>query len=94
MTISFVHAHTDPRTLPRHTTIAEAIFSEADEVGGRAIVLGTCGLAEIKSLWLGSVSHAVLQHADRPVIVAPSPEVAHERATHRANTARRSGSIA
>ena len=26
------------------------------------------------------VSHAVLQHAERPVIIVPSPEVAHQRA--------------
>jgi nucleotide-binding universal stress UspA family protein len=71
------------RTRARHTTIAEAILAEADEVGARAIILGTRGLTGIKSLWLGSVSHEVLQHADRPVIVVPSPEVAHERTAHR-----------
>jgi hypothetical protein len=32
---------------------------------------------------MGSVSHAVLQHADRPVIVVPSPEVAGRRAAER-----------
>ena len=72
-----------PRTRARHTTIAEAVLAEADEVGAGVIVLGTRGLSGIKSLWLGSVSHAVLQHADRPVIVVPSPEVAHERTAHR-----------
>jgi len=72
-----------PRTRARHTTIAEAILAEADELGARAIILGTRGLTGIKSLWLGSVSHAVLQHADRPVIVVPSAEVAHERTVHR-----------
>ena len=72
-----------PRTRARHTSIGEAVLAEADEVGARAIVLGTRGLSGIKSLWLGSVSHAVLQHADRPVIVVPSPEVAHERTAHR-----------
>ncbi len=70
----------EPRVGVRHATIAATILAEADQVGARAIVLGTRGLTGIKSLLLGSVSHAVLQHADRPVIVVPSPEIAHKRA--------------
>jgi len=72
-----------PRTRARHATIAATILAEADEVGASAIVLGSRGLTGVKSLLLGSVSHAVLQHADRPVIVVPSPEVARQRAAHR-----------
>jgi nucleotide-binding universal stress UspA family protein len=63
----------------RETSIAAAILAEADEVGARAIVVGTRGLTGVKSLFLGSVSHAVVQHATRPVIVVPSPELAGER---------------
>ena len=67
----------------RHGSIAGSILSAANDEGAEAIVLGTRGLTGIKSLLLGSVSHAVLQHADRPVIVVPSPEIAAERAARR-----------
>lgn len=68
-----------PRVQARHGSIAGSILSAADDAGAEAIVLGTRGLTGIKSVLLGSVSHAVLQHADRPVIVVPSPEIAAER---------------
>ena len=67
----------------RSGSIAETILGEAGDLGAEAIVLGTRGLTGLKSLLLGSVSHAVLQHTDRPVIVVPSPEVAAARAAHR-----------
>ena len=48
------------------------------------IVMGTRGLAGVKSMLLGSVSHAVLQHADRAVMIVPSPSVVeHRRGTER-----------
>jgi nucleotide-binding universal stress UspA family protein len=58
-----------PRAMARDGSIAGAILEVADEVDAEAIVLGSRGLTGVKSLLLGSVSHAVLQHADRPVIV-------------------------
>jgi nucleotide-binding universal stress UspA family protein len=63
--------------------VREARIAEAAAVDARAIVMGTRGLTGVKSLLLGSVSHAVLQHADRAVVVVPSPEVARERGHHR-----------
>lgn len=75
--------NSQPRTRARHATIAATILEEADEIGARAIVLGTRGLTGVKSLLLGSVSNAVVQHADRPVIIVPSPETVRERAAHR-----------
>ena len=65
------------------TTIAATILEEAEAVGASAIVMGSRGLTGLKSLLLGSVSHAVIQHADRAVIVVPSPEVAASRARAR-----------
>lgn len=49
-----------------------------------SIVIGTRGLTGVKSLLLGSVSHAVVQHADRAVLVVPSPEIAEARGDGRA----------
>ena len=72
-----------PRLRAREGTIAWTVLAEADEVGAAAIVLGTRGLTGLKSLLLGSVSNAVLQNADVPVIVVPSPETAAERAARR-----------
>jgi nucleotide-binding universal stress UspA family protein len=70
-------------TQARERSVAATILAQAEDVGASAIVMGTRGLTGLKSLLLGSVSHAVLQHADRAVIVVPSAEVAAERAKHR-----------
>jgi nucleotide-binding universal stress UspA family protein len=72
-----------PRTVERRTTIADAILGEADTLEATAILMGSRGLTGVKSMLLGSVSHAVIQHADRTVIVVPSPEVAAARARER-----------
>jgi len=71
------------RTSVREHSIAATILAQAEDVGASAILMGSRGLTGFKSLLLGSVSHGVLQHADRPVIVVPSPEVAAARAAHR-----------
>jgi nucleotide-binding universal stress UspA family protein len=71
-----------PRTTARHGSVAGAILDVAGELDAEAIVLGTRGLTGVKSLLVGSVAHVVLQHADRPVIVVPSPEVTEARAQH------------
>jgi nucleotide-binding universal stress UspA family protein len=61
-------------------TTARTILAEADAIDASAIVMGSRGLTGVKSLLLGSVSHEVVQHADRAVVVVPSPEVAASRA--------------
>lgn len=68
-----------PLCCSQRSTTAETILSEADALDASAILVGSRGLTGLKSLLLGSVSHAVIQHAGRPVIVVPSPEVAKSR---------------
>ena len=48
---------------------AVAITSAAEELGVEAIVMGSRGLGEFKSLLLGSVSHKVLHTAECRVIL-------------------------
>jgi nucleotide-binding universal stress UspA family protein len=69
-------------TVDVKTNLADAILAEARSVDARAIVLGSRGLGAVKAFFLGSVSTALLHHADRPVIVVPSPEVAAHRSEH------------
>lgn len=73
----------EPKIQVRLGSIADTILAAADEVDASAIVLGRRGLGGLKSLLLGSVSNAVLQHAARPVIVVPSAETAAARADRR-----------
>jgi nucleotide-binding universal stress UspA family protein len=70
----------EARTCEQTSTTARTILAQADKVGARAIVMGSRGLTGVKSLLLGSVSHEAIQHADRTVVVVPSPEVAASRA--------------
>ena len=65
---------------PRSGTVANTILKEASDAGADAILLGTRGLGRVGSLLIGSVSHAVIQSADRTVVLVPSPQIIHERA--------------
>ena len=69
----------EPATDEQGESVAEAILSSADKLDADMIVLGSRGLGGVGSLLLGSVSHRVLQHADRPVLVIPSAAVAARR---------------
>ena len=64
------------------TTVADAILHSAGAAGADAIVMGTRGLTGLKSVLLGSVSHGVLHHSDRPVVIVPSPSVIDARRRH------------
>jgi hypothetical protein len=43
-------------------------LAEADRVNADAIIVGSRGRSGLESALLGSVSHALLEHADRPVL--------------------------
>jgi nucleotide-binding universal stress UspA family protein len=73
-----------PQTVVVDSTVADAILTQAAAISAGVIVCGSRGYTGVKSMVNGSVSHHILQHADRPVMVIPSPAVAQARAEHRA----------
>lgn len=48
------------------------ILRVADEQDACVIVMGSRGLGGARALFLGSVSHGVVHHAHRPVLIVPS----------------------
>jgi nucleotide-binding universal stress UspA family protein len=59
--------------------MARAILDAAADVDADVIVCGTRGRGAVRSFLLGSVSHELVQHADRPVMVVPSPSLVERR---------------
>ena len=68
-----------PVAVQAHHGVAEAIIDAADEHDALLVVLGTRGNTGIRSLLLGSVSHAVAHHAHRPIMIVPSQPLAEAR---------------
>jgi nucleotide-binding universal stress UspA family protein len=68
-----------PRSECRHGAVAATVLAAAADVGADVVVMGTRGRSGVKSFLLGSVSHAVVQHADVAVLVVPSPALAEHR---------------
>jgi nucleotide-binding universal stress UspA family protein len=66
------------RTTRLNGSVADTIIEQAQRLDVDAIVIGSRGLTGMARL-LGSVSLAVVQRADRTVVVVPSAEVADTR---------------
>jgi len=53
-----------------HGHTARVILEEAAAQGAGLIVIGTQGPSDFTGMLRGSISHRILRHADRPVLVA------------------------
>ena len=51
----------------------QGIVDAADEIDAAAIVMGTRALTGAREAFEGSVSHQVVEHAGRPVLIVPPP---------------------
>jgi nucleotide-binding universal stress UspA family protein len=67
-------------TESRDGDIAMTILKIATELDADVIVLGTRGRSGVRAYLLGSVSRSVVEHADRAVLVIPSPSLVARRA--------------
>jgi nucleotide-binding universal stress UspA family protein len=63
----------------RDGNVARTVLAVAERVNAEAVVVGTRGRGAAKSALLGSVSHDLVQHADRVVVVVPSAALARRR---------------
>lgn len=66
----------------RHGSVGNTILVTAEDLDTDLIAMGTRGRSGVKSFLLGSVSHDVIQHADRAVLIVPSPALAGQRHDH------------
>ena len=69
----------EPHVATAIDAVADTIIAAADETAAAVVVLGSRGRRGLKSLLLGSVSHHVVHHARRPVLILPSPALAAAR---------------
>jgi nucleotide-binding universal stress UspA family protein len=75
------HASVDTESRVVDGAPAERLAELARETDAEEIVVGSRGMGRFAAA-LGSVSHALLAHADRPVVVVPQAAADHPRDAH------------
>ena len=55
------------------TTVWEAVIVASSELGADVIVTGTRSLRGVREMLAGTLSHALVQHSEVPVLAIPSP---------------------
>jgi nucleotide-binding universal stress UspA family protein len=63
----------EPMAVEANGPVWKTVTETADRNDAAVIVMGSRGLTGLRSMVLGSVSSAVVHHADRPVLVVHSP---------------------
>jgi nucleotide-binding universal stress UspA family protein len=63
-------AHSETLT----TTVWEAVVKVSAKLDVDVIVTGTRGLHGVREVLVGTLSHALLQHSELPVLAIPAPE--------------------
>jgi nucleotide-binding universal stress UspA family protein len=64
----------EPMAVEADGPVWKTVTKTADRNDAAAIVMGSRGLTGLRSMLLGSVSGAVVHHADRPVLVVHIPD--------------------
>jgi nucleotide-binding universal stress UspA family protein len=63
----------EPVAIEATGPVWKTILEAADHHDAATIVMGSRGLTGVRSILLGSVSRAVVHHADRPTLVTHHP---------------------
>jgi len=61
----------DRRAVRSEGAVWETVLQLAEKTDARAIIVGSRGLTGLRSQLLGSVSHGLIHHSHRPVVVVP-----------------------
>ena len=59
----------EPEVVPDEANVPDTLIQVAQRHDASAIVIGSRGLGGLRARLLGSVTHKLVQHADRPVLV-------------------------